>query len=189
MNPESTEEVEAQTGRKMDATLDSLKRDLGGIHAGRVSPTMLDSVKVDYYGNPSPISQVANISTPEPQTLVINPWEKNMIKDIEHSLQAANLGFSISNDGNIIRLIMPPFTEERRKEYVKQVKKIGEDAKIAVRNVRREGNDLLKKLEKDKAISQDEEKVSQTNVQQVTDKHIQVIDELIGTKEKELMSL
>ena len=98
---------------------------------------MLDSVKVDYYGNPSPISQVANISTPEPQTLAINPWEKKMIKDIEHSLQAANLGFSISNDGNLIRLIMPPFTEERRKEYVKQVKKIGEDAKIAVRNVRR----------------------------------------------------
>ena len=112
-----------------------------------------------------------------------------MIKDIEHSLQAANLGFSISNDGNLIRLIMPPFTEERRKEYVKQVKKIGEDAKIAVRNVRREGNDLLKKLEKDKAISQDAEKASQTNIQQVTDEHIRIIDDLIGTKEKELMSL
>ena len=112
-----------------------------------------------------------------------------MIKDIEHSLQAANLGFSISNDGNLIRLIMPPFTEERRKEYVKQVKKIGEDAKIAVRNVRREGNDLLKKLEKEKTISQDEEKASQTNIQQVTDEHIRSIDDLIGTKEKELMSL
>ena len=112
-----------------------------------------------------------------------------MIKDVEHSLQAANLGFSISNDGNLIRLIMPPFTEERRKEYVKQVKKIGEDAKIAVRNVRREGNDLLKKLEKEKAISQDEEKASQTNIQQVTDEHIRIIDDLIGTKEKELMSL
>ena len=112
-----------------------------------------------------------------------------MIKDIEHSLQAANLGFSISNDGNLIRLIMPPFTEERRKEYVKQVKKIGEDSKIAVRNVRREGNDLLKKLEKEKDISQDEEKASQTNIQQVTDEHIRIIDDLIGTKEKELMSL
>ena len=189
MNPENTEEVEVQTERKMDASLESLKRDLGAIHAGRVSPTMLDSVKVDYYGNPSPISQVANISTPEPQTLAVNPWEKNMIKDIEHSLQAANLGFSISNDGNIIRLIMPPFTEERRKEYVKKVKKIGEDAKVAVRNVRREGNEFLKKLEKDKSISQDEEKASQTNVQQVTDEHIRIIDELIGTKEKELMSL
>ena len=189
MPAENTEEVEAQTGRKMDTTLENLKRELGGIHAGRVSPSMLDSVKVDYYGNPSPISQVANISTPEPQTLAINPWEKKMIKDIEHSLQAANLGFSISNDGNLIRLIMPPFTEERRKEYVKQVKKIGEDAKIAVRNVRREGNDLLKKLEKEKAISQDEEKASQTNIQQVTDEHIRIIDDLIGTKEKELMSL
>ena len=181
MSAENTEEVEAQTGRKMDTTLENLKRELGGIHAGRVSPSMLDSVKVDYYGNPSPISQVANISTPEPQTLAINHWEKKMIKDIEHSLQAANLGFSISNDGNLIRLIMSPFTEERRKEYVKQVKKIGEDAKIAVRNVRREGNDLLKKLEKEKA--------SQTNIQQVTDEHISIIDDLIGTKEKELMSL
>ena len=189
MSAENTEEVEAQTGRKMDTTLENLKRELGSIHAGRVSPSMLDSVKVDYYGNPSPISQVANISTPEPQTLAINPWEKKMIKDIEHSLQAANLGFSISNDVNLIRLIMPPFTEERRKEYVKQVKKIGEDAKIAVRNVRREGNDLLKKLEKEKAISQDEEKASQTNIQQVTDEHIRIIDDLIGTKEKELMSL
>ena len=103
-----------------------------------------------------------------------------MIKDIEHSLQAANLGFSISNDGNLIRLIMPPFTEERRNEYVKQVKKIGEDAKIAVRNVRREGNDLLKKLEKEKSISQDEEKASQTNIQQVTDEHIRIIDDSVS---------
>ena len=112
-----------------------------------------------------------------------------MIIHLDHSLQSEMFSFTISNDVNLIRLIMPPFTEERRKEYVKQVKKIGEDTKIAVRNVRREGNDLLKKLEKEKAISQDEEKASQTNIQQVTDEHIRIIDDLIGTKEKELMSL
>ncbi len=189
MNPQNTEEVHALVSRKMDGTIESLKRDLGGIHAGRVSPGMLDPVKVDYYGNPSPISQVANISTPEPQMLVINPWEKKMIKEIEHSLQAANLGLSISSDGSLIRAVMPPFTEERRKEHVKQVKKIGEEAKIAVRNVRREGNDLLKKMEKDKAISQDEEKSSQARVQKATDEHISRIDEMLTAKETELMSL
>ena len=186
---ENTQEVEEMVDHKMDITIESLKVDLSGIHAGRVSPAMLDAVKVEYYGNSTPVNQVANISTPEPQMLAISPWEKTMIKEIERSLHASNLGFSISNDGNIIRAVTPPFTEERRKDYVKQIKKIGEDAKIAVRNVRREGNDLLKKLEKEKAISQDEEKASQTNIQQVTDEHIRIIDDLIGTKEKELMSL
>lgn len=189
MNPQNTEEVDALVNRKMDGTHKNLKQELGGIHAGRVSPAMLDSVKVDYYGNPSPISQVANISTPEPQMLVINPWEKKMIKEIERSLQAANLGLSISSDGSLIRAVMPPFTEERRKEHVKLVKKIGEEAKIAVRNVRREGNDLLKKMEKEKAISQDEEKTAQARVQQITDEHIARIDEMLAVKENELMSL
>ena len=121
--------------------------------------------------------------------LAISPWEKNMIKEIERSLQAANLGFNISSDGNLIRAIMPPFTEDRRKEHVKQVKKIGEEAKIAVRNVRREGNDQLKKMEKEKSISKDEEKVAQDNIQQATDEHIKLIEDLIWVKEKELMSL
>ena len=173
----------------MDSTIESLKRDLSTIHAGRVSHTMLDNVKVDYYGTATPISQVANISTPEPQLLAISPWEKNMIKEIERSLQAANLGFSISNDGNIIRAVTPPFTEERRKDYVKQIKKIGEDSKIALRNARREGNDQLKQLEKDKLISQDEEKMEQDQVQKITDQHTGIVDELIAAKEKELMTL
>ena len=189
MTSENTEQVETQISHKMDATIENLKRELGGIHAGRVSPVMVDSIKVDYYGNPTPISQVANISTPEPMTLAISPWEKNMIKENERSLQAANLGFNISSDGSLIRAIMPQFTEDRRKEHVKQVKKIGEEAKIAVRNVRREGNDQLKKMEKGKSISQDEEKIAQDNVQQTTDEHIKLIEDLIGVKEKELMSL
>ena len=186
---ENTQEVEEMVDNKMDITIESLKVDLSGIHAGRVSPAMLDAVKVEYYGNPTPVNQVANISTPEPQMLAISPWEKTMIKEIERSLQAANLGFSISNDGNIIRAVTPPFTEERRKDYVKQIKKIGEDSKIAVRNVRREGNDNLKQMEKDKLISQDEEKVAHDHVQKVTDKHTNIIDELVTAKEKELMTL
>ena len=160
MTKENTQEVEEMVDHKMDITIESLKVDLSGIHAGRVSPAMLDAVKVEYYGNPTPVNQVANISTPEPQMLAISPWEKTMIKEIERSLQAANLGFSISNDGNIIRAVTPPFTEERRKDYVKQIKKIGED----------------------------EEKVAQDHVQKVTDKHTNMVDELVTAKEKELMT-
>ena len=189
MSLENTQEIEEMVDHKMNNTIESLKQDLKGIHAGSVSPAMLDTVKVEYYGNPTPINQVANISTPEPQMLAISPWEKSMIKEIERSLQAANLGFSISNDGNIIRVVTPPFTEERRKDYVKQIKKIGEDSRIAVRNVRREGNDNLKQMEKDKLISQDEEKVTQERIQKVTDKHTHLVNELVAAKEKELMTL
>ena len=189
MTLEDTQVVEEIVNHKMDLTIENLKQDLSGIHAGRVSHTMLEAVKVDYYGNPTPINQIANISTPEPQMLVISPWEKNMLKEVERSLQAANLGFSISNDGNLIRAVTPPFTEERRKDYVKQIKKIGEDTKIAIRNVRRDGNDNLKQMEKDKFISQDEEKVAQEHVQKVTDQHTDLVDELVATKEKELMTL
>jgi ribosome recycling factor len=153
MSLEKIQEVESIVILMMESTIESLKRELSSIHAGRVTPSMLDNVKVDYYDAPTPINQVANISTPEPQLLAISPWEKKMIKEIERSLQAANLGFSISNDGNIIRAITPPFTEERRKDYVKQIKKIGEDSKIAVRNARREGNDQLKQWKKIKTFS------------------------------------
>ena len=184
----NTQEVEQMVEHKMYNAIEILKEDLRGIHAGRVSPAMLDVVKIEYYGNPTPINQVANISTPEPQMLAISPWEKNMIKEIERSLQAANLGFSISNDGNIIRAVIPPFTEERRTDYVKQIKKIGEDSKVALRNVRREGNDNLKQMEKEKQISQDEEKVAHEHVQKATDKHTNMVDELVTAKEKELMT-
>ena len=175
--------------QKMGTTINNLKKDLTGIHAGQVSPKMLDSLKIDYYGNSTPVSQIANISTPEPQTLAISPWEKNLIKEIERSLQSANLGFSISNDGNMIRAVAPPFTEERRRDHVKQIKKNGEETKIALRNIRRDSNDQLKKMEKDKQISQDDEKNAQENIQKVTDLHTNLVDELIAAKEKELLTL
>ena len=123
MSLEKIQEVEEIVVLMMEGTIESLKRDLSTIHAGRVSPSMLENVKVDYYGTPTAINQLANISTPEPQTLAISPWEKNLIKEIERSLQSANLGFSISNDGNMIRAVAPPFTEERRRDHVKQIKK------------------------------------------------------------------
>lgn len=189
MSLEETEKILDNANHKMDATIKNLKQDLTGIHAGRVTPSMLDKIKVDYYGNPTPINQIANISTPEPQMLAISPWEKTLIKEIERSIQAANLGFSISNDGNIIRAMTPPFTEERRKDYVKQIKKIGEDSKIAIRNIRRDCNDQLKQMEKEKKISQDDEKSAQENVQKVTDRHTSLADELMSSKEKELLTL
>ena len=130
MSQEKIQEVEEIVSLMMDSTIKSLKRDLSTIHAGRVSPSMLDSVKVDYYGTPTPINQVASISTPEPQLLAISPWEKNIIKEVERSLQAANLGFSISNDGNIIRAVTPPFTEERRKDYVSRLRKLEKIRKL-----------------------------------------------------------
>ena len=123
MSLEKTQEVEELVELMMDSTIESLKRDLSGIHAGRVSPAMLDNIKVDYYGSPTPINQVANISTPEPQMLAISPWEKKMIKEMNEACRPQTLGFSISNDGNLIRAVTPPFTEERRKDYVKQIKK------------------------------------------------------------------
>lgn len=189
MHAETIDEVRETVGRKMDSTLQALHQEFNNIHAGRVTPAMLENEKVDYYGVPTPITQVASVSAPEPQLLMINPWEKNMIKEIERTLQAANLGFSLSNDGNVIRALLPPFTEERRKERVKQTKKIGEEAKVALRNVRREGNDALKKMEKDKTISQDEEKHGQAEIQKLTDEHIQMVSDLMAAKEKELMTI
>ncbi|MEC8259607.1 MAG: ribosome recycling factor, partial [SAR324 cluster bacterium] len=189
MQAETIEEVQEIVRRKMDSTLNNLRQEFNNIHAGRVTPAMLENEKIDYYGSLTPITQVASVSAPEPQLLMINPWEKNMIKQIERTLQAANLGFSLSNDGNVIRALLPPFTEERRKERVKQTKKIGEEVKVALRNVRREGNDTLKKMEKDKLISQDEEKGAQAVIQKLTDEHINLVSELMTAKEKELMTI
>lgn len=186
---EKIQEIENKISLKMKSAVESLKTEFGSIHAGRVSSSIIEKIKVNYYGNPTPITQLANISTPEPQMLAISPWEKNMIKEIERSLLKANLGFSVSNDGNLIRAIMPPFTEERRKELVKHIKKKGEESKISVRNVRREGNENLKNYERDKIISKDEEKNAQSKIQDFTDVHINSIDNLIILKEKELMSL
>ena len=189
MNDETIDAVEEETKRKMDSAIESLKDEFRTMHAGRVTPAVLENINVDYYGTPTPISQVGTISTPEPQMLAISPWEKSMLKEIERAILKANMGLSVSNDGNFVRAVMPPLTEDRRKELAKQVKKIGEDCKVAVRNVRRDGNDNLKKLEKDKTISKDEEKASHDRVQAFTDKHIDSISEMVSKKENEVLTI
>jgi ribosome recycling factor len=175
--------------KKMINAVEVLKKEFQKVRTGRANPAILDNVSVDYYGNPTPINQVGNVSVPDPQMITISPWEKKMLGDIEKAIQKANLGLTPQNDGNIIRLPIPPLTGERRKEMVKQVKKIGENAKIPIRNVRRDGNDQLKKKEKSKEISQDEQKQHMDSVQEVTDKYIKIVDDLMGEKEKELMEV
>ena len=189
MSVETTEEVLETLDYKMDNTIESLKKDFVTVRTGRATPAILDSLKIDYYGTPTPLSQVGTISTPEPQLLVINPWDKNIIKDIEREIQRANLGLMISQDGNIIRAVLPLLTEERRKELAKNVKKMGEDCKIALRNVRREANDNIKKLQKDKYISRDQEKSTLDTIQKKTDEHIDKVSDLTKKKETELMTI
>ena len=173
--------------RKMAKAIEVLKTDFQKVRTGRANPAILDGVTADYYGTPTPLNQVGNISVPDPQMIVISPWEKKMLSEIEKAIQKADLGFTPQNDGNIIRIPIPALTEERRKELVKQIKKLGENAKIPIRNIRREGNDRLKKMEKDKTISQDEHKKAAVRIQEITDNHIKTIDELMVEKEKELM--
>lgn len=175
--------------RKMDIAIDVLKTDFQKVRTGRANPAILDGINVDYYGTATPLNQVGNISVPDPQMIVISPWEKNMLSEIEKAIQKADIGLTPQNDGNIVRIPIPPLTEERRKELVKQIKKLGENAKIPIRNVRREGNDKLKKMEKDKEISEDDLKKATTRVQTVTDDHIKVVDDLMADKEKELMQV
>jgi ribosome recycling factor len=159
------------------------------IRAGKASPTMLDGLLVEYYGSPTPIAQVSNISIVDARTLTIQPYEKNMLAPIERSIMAGNIGVTPQNDGIVIRLYMPPLTEERRKEFVKKVMAEGESAKIAVRNIRRDANEVLKKLLKDKAISEDDERRAQEDVQKLTDKFVTEIDKLIAEKEKEVLTV
>ncbi len=183
------EETLSELERKMDKAIDVLKIEFQKVRTGRANPAILDNIQVDYYGTPTPLNQVGNISVPDPQLIVITPWEKKILGDVEKAIQKSNLGLTPQNDGNIIRLPIPPLTEERRKDLVKQIKKLGENAKIPIRNVRREGNDILKKKEKNKEISQDEQKQFITKIQTLTDDHIKVVDDLMDAKEKELMEV
>jgi ribosome recycling factor len=150
---------------------------------------VLDDVRVDYYGTPTPLNQVGALAVPEPRLITIQPWEKNLVGEIEKAILKSDLGLNPSSDGQIIRLIFPPLTEERRKEMVKQVKRMGEDAKVAVRNARREANDTLKKLEKDKEITEDELKRGEKEVQDLTDDYVARVDQVIADKEKDLMEI
>ncbi len=173
----------------MSKAIDSLKYHLTKVRTGRASANVLDGVSVDYYGSQTPIAQVGQVSTPEARLLQIQPFDKTMIAAIEKSIMAANLGLTPSNDGNLIRIPFPALTEERRKEQVRDIKKFGEDARIAIRNVRREQNDLVKATEKAKEISEDESKKYQAEIQTITDSFIKKVDEFIEKKEKELLEL
>ncbi len=174
---------------KMKKTISVLKSDLQTMKAGRANPSMLDRVQVEYYGSLCPISQVANVSAPEPRVLMITPWEKTILQDIEKAILKSDLGLNPSNDGSVIRLIIPELTEETRKNLVKNVKKTGEDAKVAIRSIRRDANDKIKNLKKNDDISEDEVKRGEDDVQKVTDSFVKEIDSIIAAKEKEIMSI
>ena len=173
---------------KMTKTLSNLNEDLATIRAGRANPRVLDKLLVDYYGSPTPIQQLANVSVPEARMIQIQPWEKNMVKEIERAIQMSDLGINPTNDGTVIRLVFPELTEERRKELVKDVKKKGEASKVAIRNIRRDGNDAFKKL-KGTDISEDGIKDLEVALQKTTDKFIKEIDESVEAKSKEVMTV
>ena len=174
---------------KMGKTIANLESEFGAIRAGRANPHVLDRITVDYYGTPSPIQQVANVSVPEPRIIQIQPWESKMIKAIEKEILCSDLGINPTNDGKSIRLVFPELTEERRKELVKDIKKKGEAAKVAIRNIRRDANEMLKKLGKTDDVSEDEIKDLQDKVQKVTDKYIKEVDGLVEVKSKEILTV
>lgn len=175
--------------RKMDKTLEILQDDFRAIRAGRANARVLDRITVEYYGVDSPIGQVGTISSPDARTLVIQPWDGSLLKKVEKAIQASDLGINPQNDGRVIRLVFPQLTEERRRELAKQVRKYGEDAKVAVRNIRRDAMDYIKKLKKDSEITEDDQKKAEKDLQDLTDKYIKKVDDACAVKEKELMEL
>lgn len=174
---------------KMNASVNHLVHELAAIRAGRANPAILDKVAVDYYGSPTPINQIAAVAVAEARILTITPWDRQMLKPISKAIQTSDIGINPIDDGQVIRLVFPAPTEERRKQLTKEVQKQGEEAKVAVRNVRRDANDQLKKLEKDKGISEDELKKATEDVQKLTDKFVAKVDEKCQAKEKEIMDL
>lgn len=184
-------EIKKKAEDKMNKAHDALKKELTAIRTGRASLGILDNVMVDYYGTPTPLNQVANLSVPDARMINIQPWEPKMMGEIEKAILKSDVGLTPSNDGKVIRLSIPPLTEERRQQIVKHAKKLGEDARVAIRNIRRDINDDIKKKSKDKDahISEDETKKLQDEVQKVTDNHIKRIDELLAHKEKEIMTV
>jgi len=182
-------EIKSVLEDSMNKSIDSLKYQLTRVRTGRASSNVLDGVNVDYYGSPTPVNQVGQVSTPEARLLQIQPFDKTMISEIEKAIINSNLGLTPSNDGNLIRIPFPALTEERRKDLVKEVKKHGEDAKIAIRNARRDQNDVVKKAEKDKDVSEDDSKKFQAEIQTITDKYVKQVDSIIEVKEKELLEV
>ena len=174
---------------KMKKTMNNLAEEYGGIRAGRANPHVLDKLRVDYYGTPTPLQQVGNVTVPEARVLMIQPWESKLIKDIEKAILASDIGITPTNDGKSIRLVFPELTEERRKELAKDVKKKGDAAKTAVRNIRRDGNDTFKKSNKAKEISEDEYAELQEKLQKITDKYVAMVDKAVEAKTKEIMTV
>ena len=183
------DDVYQEVDHKMERSLAALRKELSRIRTGRATSALLEGIDVDYYGTSTPLTQMATVAAPESRLLTIQPWDKSQLGLIEKAIQRSDLGITPQNDGKIIRLAIPPLTAERRKDLVKKVKKIGEDAKIALRNVRRDGNETLKDLEKSKDISQDDLRRGQEHVQQITDRFISQVDDVLGGKEHEILEV
>ena len=175
--------------RRMDKAVDHLNEEFGAVRAGRANPKVLDRITVEYYGSETPLNGVATVSSPDARTLVIQPWDTKLLKDIQKAIQVSDLGINPQNDGRVIRLTFPQLTEDRRKDLVKQVKKYAEDAKVAMRNIRRDGMDYVKKLKKNSEITEDDQKKAEKDLQDLLDKMIKKVDAALAAKEKELMSL
>jgi ribosome recycling factor len=184
-----SDEVVKDLKSGIDRTLEDLRKELAKIRTGRASVNVLDGIRVNYYGTPTPLAQVANLAVPEPRMITVKAWEKSLLKDIEKAIREANLGINPMNDGEIIRLPVPPLTEERRKEIAKQVKSKGEDHKVAIRNLRRDANERLKGLLKDKQISEDDNKRTGEKVQKETDAGVTQVDQIVAKKEKEVLEV
>ena len=182
-------EVNKEFDAKMQKTIDVVMSDFASVRAGRANAAVLDKITVDYYGAPTPLNQVAAISSPDPRSLMIQPWDGSLLKAIEKAILASDLGINPQNDGRAIRLVFPPLTEERRKDLVKQTKKYAEEAKVAIRNIRRDALDDVKKLKKDNQISEDEEKRFENEIQKLTDESIKKIEEMLSAKEKDILQV
>ena len=186
---DTLQELNAEAERRMDKTKEDLQHELATIRTGRASVAILDPVRVDYYGTPSPLNQVANLSVPEPALILVQPWDVSQIGAIEKAIMSSNLGLTPANDGKVIRLPIPPLTEERRKELVKQLHQVVEQHRVAARNIRRDANEVAKKLLKDKEISEDEQHKNHDDIQKLTDETIATIDSIGAAKEKEILEI
>jgi len=183
------DDLHAETKSAMESSLEALRRDLKRIRTGRASLALLDGIMVEYYGSPTPINQLATLSIPEPRQIVIQPWDSQAVPDIEKAILKSELGLTPMNDGKVVRIMLPPLTEERRRELVKVVKKMGEEFKVQIRNHRRDANEMIKEMKKEKAVTEDEMRKGQERIQNTTDECITKVDGIVGEKEKEIMEI
>jgi ribosome recycling factor len=186
---QSTREIETSAKSRMEKVLSDLQHDMAGVRTGRASVSLLDNVRADYYGTPTPLNQLATLHVPEPSLITVQPWDVSQISIIEKAIRGSDLGLNPSNDGKLIRVPIPPLTEERRKELVKKLHHIAEDHRVALRNIRRDGNESVKKLLKDKLISEDEDRRAHDEIQKLTDGYIQKLDQAAKVKEKEILEI